>query len=306
MTITASAVKELREKTGAGMMDCKKALTENNGDFEASVDWLRKKGLSAAAKKSDRIAAEGLVAVEISGNQGVVVELNAETDFVSKNDKFQALITGLAKDYLKFSGDLDSFKSSTCASGRTVTDEIAEHIAVIGENMNLRRVDRLSVNSGAVVPYIHNQVTPTLGKIGVLVALESSLSPDKLQTLGRQLAMHIAATKPESLDVSDLDPALVQKERDVQSDMARQSGKPEEVIAKMVEGRISKFYEQVVFLEQLFVMDGKTRIKDVVAQAANELGAPIKVTGFKRFELGDGVEKKEENFAEEVAKAAGL
>lgn len=307
MTISASAVKDLREKTGAGMMDCKKALTESNGDFEAAADWLRKKGLAAAAKKSDRIAAEGLVAVKVSGNSGVVIELNAETDFVSKNDKFQALLANLASDFLTFSGDIESFKASnTSSTGKTVADEIAEHIAVIGENMNLRRADRLSVSSGAVVPYIHNQVAPNMGKIGALVALESDISPDKLQTLGRQLAMQVAASKPEYLNISDIDPATVQEERVVQEGLIRQSGKPEELVAKMLEGKIAKFYEQVVFNEQLFVMDGKTKIKDVVAAAGNELGGTIKVVGFKRFELGDGVEKKEENFAEEVAKAAGL
>lgn len=303
--ISANLVKDLREKTGAGMMDCKKALVEAKGDFEVAVDWLRKKGLSQAAKKADRVAAEGLVAAFTSGKKGSVLELNSETDFVSKNDKFQTLAANLVKDFFNSNSDFNKFADSNySASGKKVSEVVIEHIAVIGENMSLRRAASLEVANGAVVSYIHNQVVPGLGKIAVLVALESSAPADKLQTLGKQLAMHIAATKPESLSVSDLDQTLVQKERDILTDQAKGSGKPEAVIAKMVEGRLSKFYEQVVLLEQLFVMDGKTKISQVVEEAAKEAGAPITVKGFVRFALGEGIEKATTDFAAEVAAAA--
>jgi len=303
--ISANLVKDLREKTGAGMMDCKKALVEAKGDFETAVDLLRKRGLSQAAKKAGRIAAEGLVAAFTSGKKGAVLELNSETDFVSKNDKFQALASNLVKDFFNSNKDFSHFADSTySASGKKVNEVITDHIAVIGENLSLRRADALQVDSGAVVSYIHNQVAPNLGKIAVLVALESSAPEDKLQTLGKQLAMHIAATRPESLSITDLDQTLVQKERDILSDQARSSGKPDAVIAKMVEGRLSKFYEQVVFLEQLFVMDGKTKISQVVEDAAKAAGAPITVKGFIRFALGEGIEKVETDFAAEVAAAA--
>lgn len=306
MTISAKTVAELREKTGAGMMDCKKALTETAGDFEQAVDWLRKKGLAAASKKAGRIAAEGLVSIAASGKTGSVLEVNIETDFAAKNDQFQSLVRSLAADYSNFnSDDVEAFKNSkSSVSGKTVADEIVSAVAVIGENISLRRGAKLSVTNGVVASYIHNAAGENIGKIGVLVALESAAPADKLSALGRQLAMHIAATKPEALDVKDLDPALVEKERAVLSDQARTSGKPEAVIEKMVEGRIVKFYEQTVFLQQLFVMDGKTRISDVIAEAGKQAGSDIKVTGYVRFALGEGIEKKEVDFAKEVAEAA--
>jgi elongation factor Ts len=291
--INANTVKELREKTGAGMMDCKKALTESNGDFESAVDWLRKKGLSAAAKKSGRITAEGLVAVAVKNNSGAILELNSETDFVAKNDKFQILATTLINDYLSFNGnEVEQFSESICSStGKKVSETISENIAIIGENIALRRASKLFVKEGAVCSYIHNQIAPGLGKIGVIVGLESKAPVDKLMNLGRQIAMHIAASKPESLSITDLDPTLIQKERDILREQARLSGKPEAVIEKMVEGRISKFYEQVVLLEQPFVMDGKTKVSEIINTAAKEAGTEIKVTGYTRFTLGEGVNK---------------
>lgn len=305
MSISAKMVADLREKTGAGMMDCKKALTETNGDFEQAVDWLRKKGLAAASKKAGRIAAEGLVSIYSAGKTGSVLEVNIETDFAAKNDMFQSLVRDLTAAYSKFnSDDIEAFKASAMPSGKTVADEIVAAVAVIGENISLRRGAKLTVQNGMVASYIHNAAGENIGKIGVLVALESTASADKLAMLGKQLAMHIAASKPEALDVADLDPALVEKEKAVLSDQARASGKPEAVIEKMVEGRLVKFYEQTVFLQQLFVMDGKTRITEVVAQAGKEAGADIKVKGYIRFALGEGIEKKEVDFAKEVAEAA--
>ena len=307
MIINANQVKELREKTGAGMMDCKKALTECQGNFEDSVDWLRKKGLAAAAKKSGRITADGVVAVQVGSNTGAILELNSETDFVAKNDKFQGLAKGLVADYLKFSSEFEQFKDASYSASpdKKVSDVLAEHIAVIGENMSLRRAAKLSVKKGAVCSYVHNQIVPGLGKIGVLIALESDAPADKLSTVGRQIAMHIAATKPESLSVSELDPALIAKEREVLIEQSKASGKPDNVIQKMVEGRLAKFYEQVVLLEQIFVMDGKTKVSEVVSNAAKEIGSPITVTGYIRFALGEGIEKKEIDFAKEVAEAMG-
>jgi elongation factor Ts len=301
--ISASAVKELREKTGAGMMDCKKALVESNGDMEAASDYLRKKGLAATAKKAGRTTSEGLVSTITKQNMGVLLELNSETDFVAKNDKFQDLAKTLANEFLGFAGDFDSFKNSKLSNGNSVADEIANNIAVIGENITLRRAVKLSVSKGSVFSYIHNSVSEGLGKIGVLVALESAAPAEKLSELGKQICMHIAATKPESLDVSDLDPAIVNKERQILVDQAKASGKPDAVIEKMVEGRLVKFYEQVVLTQQLFVMDGKTRISEVVENAAKEIGSPIKISGFLRYNIGEGIEKEEKDFASEVAAA---
>ncbi|MDF3047022.1 MAG: tsf [Candidatus Midichloriaceae bacterium] len=306
--ITASAVNELRQKTGAGMMDCKKALQEAGGDFEAAVEWLRKKGLAAAAKKAGRVAAEGLIAIEVSasGKTGALIELNSETDFVAKNDKFQILCKNVVKDFLNFESDLESFKNSKCsASGKTIQEEISENVAVIGENMSLRRAHKLSVDQGVVVNYMHNASSPSLGKIGVLVAFETNIDPTKVITLGKQIAMHIAATKPESLSVSELDKTMVEKEKAFIRDQASTSGKPEAVIEKMVEGRLLKFYEQVVLLEQLFVIDGKTRINQVLADFAKEHGGSISIKEFARFGLGEGIEKQETDLAKEVAELAG-
>ena len=309
MEITAGLVKELREKSGAGMMDCKKALSECSGNFEEAVDWLRKKGLAAAAKKAGRVAAEGLVGVAASGNAAAVVEINAETDFISRNEQFQKMVLQAAeaaasKEYTIESLAQAPFKGETA----TVAEEMTRLIAVIGENMNLRRVQRLSVQNGIVATYVHNATAPGLGRIGVLVALESTGDAAKLQELGKKIAMHVAAASPQSLDISSLDAASLERERAVLIDQARASGRPEEVIEKMVEGRVRKFYEEVVLLEQVFVMDGKTKIADVVAQFSKEIGSPITLTGFVRYGLGEGIEKEETDFAAEVqaqAKIAG-
>jgi elongation factor Ts len=305
--ITPNLVRELREKSGAGMMDCKKALVENNGDLEAAVDWLRKKGLAAAAKKAGRVAAEGLVGVASSGNAAAVVEINAETDFIARNPQFQAMVLqaaeiAAAKDHTVESLAQAPFKGEAA----TLSEEITRLIAVIGENMNLRRVERLSVANGVVATYVHNATTPGLGRIGVLVALESTSDAAKLQDLGRKIAMHVAAATPQSLDVASLDPLALERERAVLVDQARASGRPEEVIQKMVEGRVRKFYEEVVLLEQVFVMDGKTKIADVVEQFAKEIGTPVVLKGFVRYNLGEGIEKEETDFAAEVQAQAGI
>jgi elongation factor Ts len=306
--ISAAAVNELRQRTGAGMMDCKKALQEANGDFEAASEWLRKKGLAAAAKKAGRIAAEGLIAIGVSasGKVGAMIELNSETDFVAKNDKFQTLCRNIVQDYLAFNDNIEAFiGSKSSVSGKTVSEDIAEGIAVIGENMNLRRAHKVSVNNGVVVSYVHNAASAGLGKIGVLVGFETDIEPSKVQVLGKQIAMHIAAAKPESLNVSELDNALVEKEKDFIREQALTSGKPEAVVEKMVEGRLLKFYEQVVLLEQLFVIDGKTRISQVLSDFAKENGGKIEIKEFARFALGEGVEKQETDLAKEVAALAG-
>jgi elongation factor Ts len=300
--ITAQLVKELREKTGAGMMDCKKALAENKGDLEASVDWLRKKGLAAAAKKSGRIAAEGLVGVAAKGTRGAVVEVNAETDFVARNDKFQEFVKAATEIALGAGGDVETLKAARYpASGRTVADELTQLIATIGENMNLRRAATLAVGTGVVASYMHNALSPGLGRIGVLVALESTGNPAKLQELAHKLSLHVAAANPIALSQADVPAATVERERAILSEQAKASGRPPEVIAKMVEGRLRKFYEESVLLEQVFVVDGETKVGKVVEQAAKEAGAPIKVAGFVRYALGEGIEKKQEDFAAEVA-----
>ena len=305
MSVTAAMVKELREQSGAGMMDCKKALNETNGDMEAAVDWLRTKGLAAAAKKSGRVASEGLVAIAVDGVNGALIELNSETDFVSRNDEFQSFAGTLAKLALD-AGDLDGLNTVDFpGTGRNVADELTQKIATIGENMTLRRMEKVSVSEGAVVPYIHNAAADGLGRIGVLVGLQSSASADVLTGLGKQLAMHIAATSPASLSVDDLDSALVARERDVLIEQAKASGKPQEIAEKMVEGRMRKFYEEVVLLEQTFVIDGESKVKDVIAKAAKDAGADITLTSFKQFVLGDGVQKEETDFAAEVAAQLG-
>ncbi|MCC6469294.1 MAG: elongation factor Ts [Alphaproteobacteria bacterium] len=294
--ITAALVKELREKTGAGMMDCKKALTETKGAFEDAVDWLRKKGLSAAAKKSGRVAAEGLVGVVAEGKSGAMVEINAETDFVGRNEEFQGFVAAMAKHVLAKGDDVEALKA---AKGGELTNLIAK----IGENMAIRRAKRLTVANGLVAGYIHNQVAPGLGKIGVLVALESAAPADKLAALGKQLTMHIAAAKPEALTTAEVDPAKLERERNVLADQARASGKPEAIIAKMVEGRLRKYYEEVVLMEQTSVLDNETKIAKVVEAAGKEMGAPVKIAGFARFALGEGIEKAATDFAAEVAAA---
>ena len=305
MSVTAAQVKELREKSGAGMMDCKKALNETNGDMDAAVDWLRTKGLAAAAKKSGRVASEGLVAASVSGTVGALIELNSETDFVSRNDEFQGFAKTLSELALGVA-DLDALKATDFpGTGRTVEEELTQKIATIGENMTLRRMQKVSVDAGLVVPYMHNSVADGLGRIGVLVGLSSSADEAALTALGKQLAMHIAATSPASLSVDDLDPAMVQRERDVLIVQAKASGKPQEIAEKMVEGRMRKYYEEVVLLEQTFVIDGESKVKGVIEAAAKDAGADIAMTAFGQFSLGEGVEKEETDFAAEVAAQLG-
>lgn len=302
--VTAAMVKELREKSGAGMLDCKKALAENGGDVEAAMDFLRKKGLASAAKKSSRAASEGLVSVAAAGTTGVIIELNAETDFVARNDQFQTFLSQLTDAALaKKLGDVDALKALEM-NGKTAEAGLTELIANIGENMTLRRAKLLSVSQGVVATYVHNALQPNRGKIGVLVALESAGDAEKLGALGRQLAMHIAAARPEALDVASLDADLLARERAVHADKAKQSGKPAEIIEKMVEGAMRKYYEQAVLLEQTYIIDGENKISAVLENAAKDIGAPVKLTQYVRFELGEGVEKKEDDFASEVAKMA--
>ena len=304
--ITAALVKELREKTGAGMMDCKKALAENSGDLEQAVDWLRKQGLSAAAKKAGRVAAEGLVGVATEGAAGAVVEVNAETDFVARNEQFQEFVSTAAGLALQGADSVEKLAETPYPGGEgTVAETLTNLIATIGENMNLRRVARLEVSDGVVVSYVHNALSPGIGRIGVLVALESGGGEDALSAVGKQLAMHVAAADPQSLTQDDLDPAAIAREREVLADQARASGKPEDIIAKMVDGRMRKFFEEVCLMEQTFVIDNETRVGDAIEAAAKEAGGPLKVAGFVRFALGEGLEKKEEDFAAEVAATAG-
>ncbi|MBN8532251.1 MAG: elongation factor Ts [Alphaproteobacteria bacterium] len=304
--VTAQMVKELREQTGAGMLDCKKALAENGGDHEAAKDWLRKKGLSAAAKKSGRVAAEGLVAVYAAGTEGAAIELNSETDFVARNPDFQKVAGEVAKLAPVAKGDVEKLKTASYpGTGRNVADEIANLVGVIGENMNLRRTAYLQVSQGVVASYIHNAVVPGAGKIGVLVALESAAPVDKLQAFGKQLAMHVAAARPEALTSADVDGKNLEREKQIFREQALASGKPENIVDKMVEGRVRKYYEEVVLLEQVYVVDGKSKVSDLIANAGKELGAPVKLTGFIRYGLGEGIEKQESDFAAEVAAAAG-
>ena len=300
--ITASLVKELREKTGAGMMDCKKALGETAGDLEKAVDWLRTKGLSAAAKKAGRVAAEGLVGVVASGTRGALIEVNAETDFVGRNEMFQKFVASSAQIALDNGGDLAKAAAAPFpGTGRDVQGELTNLIATIGENMSLRRAAMVSVSDGVIASYMHNKVAPDLGKIGVLVALESTGDKAKLETLAKQLAMHVASANPRSLTVAELDPAAVERERAVLTEKAGQSGKTAEIVAKMVEGGIRKFHQEVVLLEQAFIMDGKTKVAKIIEDAGKQVGAPVRLAGYLRFELGEGIEKKSEDFAAEVA-----
>ena len=304
--ITAALVKELRDKTGAGMMDCKTALAETDGAMDDAVDWLRKKGLAAAAKKSGRVASEGLVAVSAAGNEGAVVEVNAETDFVSRNETFQNFVEQVAAIARSAKGAEDALKSAAYPdTGRTVEEELTHNIATIGENMALRRAGYLSVGSGVVASYVHGALRPGLGKIGVLVALESDADSAVLETLGKQLAMHIAAARPEWLSTDDVSAEALDRERKVLAEQAAASGKPPEIVEKMVEGRLRKYYEEVVLLAQTFVIDNETKVAKVVENAAKEAGSPITVVGFQRFELGEGIDKEEADFAAEVASLTG-
>jgi elongation factor Ts len=307
MEITAQMVKALRESTGVGMMDCKKALAETNGDMDAAVDWLRTRGLAKAAKKAGRIAAEGLVGVAIEGTKGAIVEVNSETDFVARNDQFQSIVGNVAKLGLEANGDVHVLSEMPYpGSGRSVSGELTDAIAKIGENMNLRRAAVLEVKDGVIGTYVHNTVKPGLGKLGVIVALESTGNKDALNALGKQLAMHIANTKPLSVSPDDIDQDVVAKERAIFTEQAKESGKPAEIIAKMVEGRVRKFYEEVTLLSQVFVIDGETKVADVVKNAEKEVGAPITVKGFVAYSLGEGIEKAETDFAAEVAATSGV
>ena len=307
--ITAALVKELREKSGVGMMDCKKALTENGGDIEASMDWLRTKGLSKAAKKADRIAAEGLVAVALrndgAGMTGAAVELNAETDFVARNELFQNAARAVAKTALDVNGGVEDLSAAKTADGEVVSDMITNLIATIGENMLVRRSARFEVAQGAIAAYVHNAVAPEIGRIGVLVAVEGAGDQSALQDLGKKIALHVAATAPLSLSPDDLDPAAIERERAIFAEQAAESGKPPAVVEKMVEGRIRKFLEEVVLLKQSFVMNPDQTVEQLVAETAKTLGSPISVKGFVRLALGEGVEKKTEDFAAEVASLTG-
>ena len=304
MAYTAADVKNLRERTGAGMMDCKKALDESGGDFEAAVDSLRAKGLAAAAKKSSRTAAEGLVGVAVNGTRGVAVEVNSETDFVAKNDQFQDFVRKVTEVALgAASDDVEALKTMAYPDGGSVAEKLTNNVATIGENQQVRRMKTVAVSQGVIVPYMHNAAAPNLGKIGVLVALESEAPQDKLENLGKQLAMHIAAAFPQALDADSLDPALIERERAIAAEKAAESGKPAEVQAKMVDGAIAKFAKENALLSQVFVMDNKTPIQQVVDQAGKEAGAKIVLKDYVRFQLGEGIEKEESDFAAEVAAA---
>ena len=305
--ITASLVKELRDKTGAGMMDCKKALTESDGDMEAAIDWLRKKGLSKAAKKADRVAAEGLVGVKSDGKTGAVVEINSETDFVARNEQFQKMVGEITDLALSAGGDLDKLLGAKMSdSPMNVEDYVKEMVATIGENMTVRRTAALSVDEGVVSAYVHNKSADGMGKIGVLVALESSGDSEKLGDFGRQLAMHVAAASPLALTPQELDSGVIDRERAIYLEQAKASGKPAEIVEKMVEGRLRKeFFQQVVLLQQTFVIDGKATVEQAVKASEKTIGAPVKIAGFMRYALGEGIERQDDDFAAEVAAAAG-
>ena len=305
--ITAALVKELRERSGAGMMDCKKALSANDGDLEAAIDWLRTKGLASAGKKQSRVAAEGLVAAKTVGTKGTVAEINSETDFVARNDQFQGLVADIASVAFSVGDDVETISGAPYPGGeKTVAETLTETIAKIGENMNIRRAKTIEVENGLVASYVHGAVATGMGKIAVLVGLKSDAGADALAAVGKQLAMHIAAANPASLSEADLDPEMVEREKQVQMDKARESGKPEAIIEKMIVGRMKKYLEEVVLLNQTFVIDGETRISDVIAAAAKEAGAAIELVEFVRMEVGEGLEKKEDDFAAEVAAAAGV
>jgi elongation factor Ts len=304
-TITAAMVKDLRESTGAGMMDCKQALTENSGDMQAAIDWLRKKGLSKAAKKAGRVAAEGLIGAVTSGVKGVVVEVNSETDFVARNEQFQGLVKMIAQVALQVGADLEKIKAAKVGSV-TVESAISDAIATIGENMTLRRGASLEVSQGVVSSYVHGAVIEGAGKMGVLVALESAGKTEELAHLGRQLAMHVAAANPQALDPAGLDPEVVKREKDVLADKYRQQGKPENVIEKIVESGLKTYYKEVCLLEQAFIHDEKGKsVAQVLKEAEGKIGAPVKIAGFIRYALGEGIEKQESDFAAEVAAASG-
>jgi elongation factor Ts len=302
--ITAQMVKDLREMTGAGMMDCKSALGETSGNVDAAVDWLRKKGLSKAAKKADRVAAEGLIGVAIKGTKGVVVEVNSETDFVARNDLFQGLVKMIANVALDVGADVEKIKAAKTGS-KTIADDITETVAKIGENMTLRRAAALSVGQGAIGSYVHNAVIDGAGKMGILVALESTGKAEELAVLGRQLAMHVAAANPQAVDPSGLDPATITREKDVLAEKFKAQGKPAAMIEKIVESGLKTFYKEVCLLDQAYIHNDKQNVAQALKEAEGKVGGPIKITGFVRYKLGEGVEKQESDFAAEVAAAAG-
>ena len=302
--ITAAMVKELRETSGAGMMDCKAALVENKGDMQAAIDWLRKKGLSKAAKKAGRVAAEGLIGVSVKGTKGIMVEVNSETDFVARNDLFQGLVKMISDVAMSAGADVEKIKQAKVGS-ITVGDSINDTIAKIGENMTLRRAAELSVGKGVVAYYVHNSVSDGLGKIGVLVALESPGKTDELMAFGRQIAMHVASANPIAVDAAGVDPAVIKREKDILADKFRQQGKPENMIEKIVESGLKTFYKEQTLLDQPFIFDDKKSVAQALKEAEGKVGGPLKVAGFVRFALGEGVERREGDFAAEVAAAAG-
>ena len=306
MSISAAQVKELRDITGAGMMDCKAALAETNGDVEAAIDLLRKKGIAKADKKAGRTAAEGLIGVAAEGTDAVVVEVNSETDFVARNDSFQEIVRNVAQAALGTDGSSEAVANAPYpGSGKSVVDTIKDAVGTIGENMSYRRSAKLSVSQGAVATYVHNSVEDNLGKMGVLVAVETAGNADAARAFGRQVAMHVAATNPLSLTPDEIDAAVVEREKAIYADQARASGKPDNIIEKMVEGRLRKFYEEVVLLKQAFVINPDLTVEKALQEAEKEIGAPAKITGFIRFALGEGIEREEADFAAEVAAAAG-
>ena len=302
--ITAGMVKDLRDKTGAGMMDCKTALIETNGNMEEAMDWLRKKGITKAAKKAGRAAAEGLIGVATGGHIGALVEVNAETDFVARNEEFKEFVTNAAKITLEEEGDLEKTLARPMGAN-SVQNTLTELVAKIGENMSVRRTVMLRVDPGVVTAYVHNASSPELGKIGVLVALKSTADKDKLNALGKQIAMHVAAANPLALTVEHLDPALVAKEKEIQLELIRQTGKPDNIAQKMLEGRMRKYYEESVLLQQTFVVDGETQVQKLLEKASKDLGAPVTIEAYVRFQVGEGIEKVESDFADEVAKMSG-
>ena len=307
MPLSASMVKELREKSGAGMMDCKKALQETNGNMEEAVDWLRKQGLSAVAKKSGRVAAEGLIGITVKNNVGSIIEINSETDFVARNEMFQNFVSTCSELAIESNEDINALKNMSYPnSDRTVDEELTHNIATIGENMNIRRSELLTVSNGVVISYVHNSVKDGLGRLGVLVGIESEADKVSLAAVGKQIAMHIAATSPQSLNIEDLDQDLVKRERQVLIDQSIASGKPSEIAEKMVVGRMQKFYQDVVLNEQTFVIDGETKIKDVIKKLEKDLNTKVKLSGFKKLTLGEGIEVSANDFAAEVAATAGI
>ena len=307
MPLSASMVKELRDKSGAGMMDCKKALQETNSNMEEAVDWLRKQGLSAVAKKSGRVAAEGLIGITVKNNVGSIIEINSETDFVARNEMFQNFVSTCSELAIESNEDINALKNMSYPnSDRTVDEELTHNIATIGENMNIRRSELLTVSNGVVISYVHNSVKDGLGRLGVLVGIESEADKVSLSTVGKQIAMHIAATSPQSLNIEDLDQDLVKRERQVLIDQSIASGKPSEIAEKMVVGRMQKFYQDVVLNEQTFVIDGETKIKDVIKKLEKNLNTKVKLIGFKKLILGEGIEVSAKDFAAEVAATAGI